>query len=644
MVAGISLILFFFDPQFEIERSQTKPKKILVLVDQSTSMRAAWSANWDSVKQVFQNNVQTIAKEGPVEWSVMANQNNAEPESFSDIKFKQTFSPFPDNFPEKYPDQYAAVIVFTDGQFNVGQSALDADWIRHVPVYPVLPVKPRLPAGIRIEDVVLPDFVRAGDSIIGHITWRSLARSPESLILAVDDQTRDINFITRVIKSSGNRENARLAFLPNLPGRHQFKISLRDRSGKFISDRTSSVRVGKKRFRILLVADALTPLVTELQRVYSDTAYQLTNYVSSKRGGFLGGKLTKDIPPADVLVLLDNGNLAINPQTRALIQQVYRDTLPTIVFNENKSELGKMIKGLRGVTLSRSKSFTPLPVASGKSHPLGILATSLTQSGAAADFWTTLPPLLAPERWIRGKGAIILGQVESKNELSPVMQIVTDKPILICNGLGWWRWFLRSPGNTQFSTYWQQITDYLLSIRQLKLVKIHIDRRNPSVGESIPVSLRVQDLDGRSLDDGTPVVTQINLSTGESETLRLNHEGVGDYATKLKTLIRGKFLLTGVVKRFGEVWGSDSVGVRIVPFSAENAVLGVDKSVLERLAAKSSGNMLGPDPLTLNLQQTETYLIWQHFKWPGIRNLTMLLLVILVLAVEWAYRRRMGLM
>lgn len=642
-VSALLLLLLFFAPEMRISYSESREKSVLFLVDNSASLPLAWNSDWSDVRNDVERFIATLKNTYTVRMTAMSNQSHNEFREFTDFTFDGESSLFPAKFPGGDLDQTAVVIALTDGQFNVGPSPLDVEWLGKMPVFPYLPAEPKSPEGLQIVELIAPEYIAVTDSVPFQLTWRSMGDLSGPIKLEVIDETTRQTLLGRTVSRKGELQTVSSKLRFQTPGVHHLKFQLMTTDGEFSTNIRKSVRARKARQHVLLISDVLAPIVTMLQRSLPDSLFSVETLVKSKQGGFIPNQDPQSLTTPDLIILVDQGALAIDEASKQLINRVYADTIPTVIFNLNQSQLHTAIPGIQNLRNPAPGSFSPLLTSKGSGHPLGILASSGEQVGGGTDFWVSLPPLQGPSQLLWLEGVRIFDQIATPKAL-PIITLDEQRPLLIINGSGYWRWFFRPPGTAQFNSYWGKVVAYLLNRKYLKLVSLDVKTEAVHVGEPVSGFLHVRDVQGAPLDQGSVSVNQKFQEDGSSRNLELRRVSAGLYRAELYTAEKGHFSLTGRAEQQGRLWGRDSLSIRVEPYSAETQVTGVNQPLLQRMALKSGGRVIGPNDVAEVEFPTSEYTIWHEVVWSGLRSIWLLVVLIFVFGMEWAYRRRIGLM
>lgn len=639
-LGALLLILLFFEPDLKLSFSESKPKKMLILVDQSQSMKTAWQPEWPAVLKSTDQMVNEIAGNHKLQWATMTGQNIAETNGLNSIDFSGQFSPFPAKISAHIRDQFDGVILFSDGQFNVGQSPLDAEWIHDIPIYPIIPALPKSPAGLKIDALIVPNFIRAEDSLPIQLYWHSLDADLKNPLFSIKDlRTNTVLMETGIALNQAIRTKLKLTE----PGIRRLGFTIKAENSEYSVEARKTVRVGKSRQNVLLFADALTPLVSVIQRSLSDSNYTVESLILTKQGRFLLNADPTKIKPPDLLILLDDGVLGENRETAKLITQLYRDSIPTVIFNRGESKLDQLIHGLGSERMTDETAFVPMLTPEGSAHPLGIMANSPAVKRTSADYWASLPPLMPSQNCLSTTGIPIFQRIGVSRQQN-VISLDQTRPLVVFNGEGYWRWFFRPVGQDQFDQFWNQVLTYLINRKNLELVSIQLQQSETNVGDETPIIVQMCNIEGGPLDGGMVSLSQTGINSKRTNALELRRVGSGTFQANLNTFESGNYRLLAKVELNGTTWGIDTLSVNIAPFSAEMQITGVNQLMLDRLANKSGGKTIYQNDLANVHFSNSEYVLWHELDWPGIRSVWLMILIISVFGLEWAYRRRIGLM
>jgi hypothetical protein len=165
-------------------------------------------------------------------------------------------------------------------------------------------------------------------------------------------------------------------------------------------------------------------------------------------------------------------------------------------------------------------------------------------------------------------------------------------------------------------------------------------------GETISVRCQLRDSD-RHAARGRSVSLLITNQNGSTSTFALTEESIpGCYTADIDTLAIGEYrariIAAGYDSKMLELESEFSV---LAPPSSEMQQLACDEQLLHEIASKTGGVFLPEDrmeeltellqPRTSGTIRHETWLVWQSFGWFAV--------AMLLLAIEWGLRRRVGL-
>jgi uncharacterized membrane protein len=283
--------------------------------------------------------------------------------------------------------------------------------------------------------------------------------------------------------------------------------------------------------------------------------------------------------------------------------------------------------------------------ADGVSHPATRLAASIAESQQQ---WARLPALAA----VAGAGgpragAQVLAVTSDGGALRPLL--VTQRyglgRSMVFGGEASWRWRMMMPAaDTTHERVWRQLTRWLAAgaAERLELPPTAIGL--PGTTESIRVLVRDEEFKPVA---NAEVAVRVTAPGGEERTVpaALDAPAEGRYSAAVRFDQPGVYSIVADVRRGQTTLGSVARAMLVGGVDVELAEPRLNESVLRRIAEGSGGRYVAADEiggLPAVIQQsnvgqppTEMRDVWHH-------GFSLAVLVIL-LATEWALRRRVGL-
>ena len=285
-----------------------------------------------------------------------------------------------------------------------------------------------------------------------------------------------------------------------------------------------------------------------------------------------------------------------------------------------------------------------------KFSPLNVLDSR----AAALRFWQSAPPIDYPFIKVSLEAGVHVllqtAKTSGGNDMGlPVLLAGTraGRRSALFLGSGFWRWHFLLTENADFKDTWKQMLHnlirWLAGNREAKNVQISIDQENPTAGKRLKLTADVYDGSFEPVD--TAIVRfQVSGPDGSFE-LSAQNVSEGKYQSEFVPANEGGYKIKSIAWLNDQLLGSDSMRVEIMPVNQEFIHTNQNTDLLRKLAQISGGYYFQADQadslysrldVTRRIiKYTETYRIWDR--------LTILLIIIALLALEWFLRRRRGL-
>lgn len=640
LLSWLLLILVLFQPQLAVERRVVQEKEVLLLLDDSRSMQSAWVLPPDSLDPAavavlndldLRQNLETRFMDGR-DW------RSGEP-----VTFESASSSLDIRALGKTDElnQSQAVLLISDGHFNAGLNPLDADWTKQVPLYPVLLSKPAESRNVRIQKIQVPTEIKAGKPTRVRTHLKQSGFTGEALVLSAWLGDRLVHREDLLIPEEGMTAAFDLTLQDE--GTQQLAVRLEHPVRGMRDEKRVELEVEPERTRVWILADAVSPLHRFLHRAIPDSVYNITWITlpgiplpGSNEIGFPAGS-------PDLLILINAIDLVQTADFPG--ERLSAAGVPTIVFNTRGAPtLPSFYRqmGFSPQTLHATDPRTVFGSDAGYDHPLGIAYRARVPDRGGLD-WADLPPIQLPAGVIRLSG-ITLAQTMFQGAVIPVLTLGSNAPVLVFNGEGFWRWFFRPPGEKVFSTYWETAVAYLLHQAEFQPVRLTLLSDKLSVGAPIQGEIYVTDIDGRAVRDVQVTLFEQLPDQSDAQAIPVQRIEAGRHTFRINLAQAGEHQLRAQANRSGKKWGADTLAFQVTAFNPEAQVAGIDMNRLSALAQQSGGRVLRREEVsgfTLPVETIEETRIW---RFRGIRSLAVLVILITLLGIEWAWRRRRGLL
>ncbi len=450
------------------------------------------------------------------------------------------------------------------------------------------------------------------------------------------------------------------------------------------------VLVTEPRVRVLYVEGAIRPEYKYLRRLLdSDPNVQFMGLVRVRENVFLcqgsiGGRQLNALPSTDeefrmfdVILLGDLDRTFVSRDQLERLRRFANDGGGLLMIGGHNSfgpggYGGTAVEEAMPVTMgSRAQPqektpFIPQLTAQGEAHPVleGISGYFFGPGGRKPfDDLQALPELTGCVTVVGPKpGAAVLALHPTRvNEAGPLVVLAAQN-----FGAGrtaaftadtTWRWFMELKGlgaQSPYDQFWAQMVRWLANVETKSrdtapAVVLRLDSGYVQVGQTVQLTSRVQDEQGRASDSATVTctITPAGEAPGEPETVSLAPgRGSGVFDATWRAMNEGEYVVKATaIDSTGTTLGSDELELTVAPHSAELERLARDETTLRMIADRSGGRYGDVYALpevvrqigerhrdrTLGSVQAETF---------SLHNFTILfLLFIALLTGEWLLRR-----
>ncbi|MCX6997773.1 MAG: glutamine amidotransferase [Kiritimatiellaeota bacterium] len=270
--------------------------------------------------------------------------------------------------------------------------------------------------------------------------------------------------------------------------------------------------------------------------------------------------------------------------------------------------------------------------------------------------WQTIPPVLSLFPNVAPTpGARVLVAAQATNGPQPMIlsQDYGQGKVVAIFTDSLWRWQL-SPETARHNPYqrfWDQLLSWLSPKEEKsaeKELESFVDREQLFVGEDVEISARWSSAAQPPANaavgaevvgpDKRPLRFAMNRQVAQTS----EGQAISVFTYKFKAAQAGLFAVVAVSEIGGKQVSSDPVSFSVKPFTPESVPRPVNNQVLQSISQNSGGQFfesvdaLNQHLIALHVQRIEQEISEYHSLWQrGI----ILLLLILLLAVEWIYRK-----
>ncbi len=552
-----------------------------------------------------------------------------------------------------------------------------------VPVFPVAADLPPAP-DLWIDAVQAPPvgFIRTPLEIRVRIGATGFPEGTGELSLVEDGAP----VLTQLVKIGPNGGEALLTFTPRRTGRKAYRVYLTPRPGEASRANNAeqfTINVIRDKTRILLVAGTPTWDVKAIRRRLSqDPGIDLITFMILRTPAdsstvdpselslipFPTEELfNKELPGFDAVFMVNFDYLPYVPVSYlANLVKFVREAGGGFVLTGGDRSFGlggyenSPLAEILPVDLSGSspmRLYLPGPVrprltAAGETHPIMRAADTPEKNQR---LYQSLPELTGLNWALKEKpGAVTLLEApQFKNEYGPAPVITVGEEgagramAIMTDGL--WKWSVTNvaAGGDEFfyRDFWTRSLRWLVHDPEMELVRLNTPASGVRAGQPVSFTARVLDRDYRPASRAD-LQGDLTTENGHKTPLVWKESAPGEYITAPVVVGEPGLVKVRVEASLGKVeLGRDLAGFAVDPPSPEPLKLGIDRAYLEKLASASGGAVFSDSDsklfdLLMKRGGEQKEVVGKQVEEPWRASWALVLLVML-LAADWAFRRFM---
>jgi hypothetical protein len=664
---ALAIVLFLlFEPMFTSESTVVEEPVLGVLVDRSQSMSFADSLDgYLSASDALQAlDTETRGRQRRV---FVFDEQASPTDSLVAVTFEGRASNIARSLQELEEaldgESLGAIVLLSDGIHNAGANPVRVAERYGVPIIAVAHGDSTVRRDLRIVQLLTNELAYAGTEVPVRVRVRNDGFPEQAVEVALSAGGMDVDRTTVRIPEGSGEVVVDLRFQADTPGLARLQVDLTRLDGEATwrnNTESMAVQVLDQRKQVLLVAGAPSPDVSAWTQVLdSDPDVDLAVRVQSGPGTYFNGELPDTLNAFDLLILVGFPGTATDPADSRILGDAVRDGLPVLFALDHATDFRMLQRDWSDVLPTTPETirstwqqvaFAPTPLA---------LSHAIFETGGTRDagIWQRLPPLRTTETtWTTGPGVDILASTR-------IRSVVLDDPLFVAGrsgraraavllAHGFWRWKNVPEDLVDEAAAWAEVRSNLLQWLYVaddeRLVRVEPARM--VFTEDEPVQLRGEVYDEALTPlDGARVTVRIQAPDGTELPVGMRPLGNGRYEGDFGILPAGTYAYTADAEFNGAQMGSDEgefvVGDRSVEFRQTRA----DHTLMRQIAARSGGQFLTSDQtasLGSVLAQLPSWRPSERVETAQIRlwqRMPFLILVVLLLTVEWFFRKRFGL-
>lgn len=556
----------------------------------------------------------------------------------------------------------AALIVASDGLYNAGANPLHEAERFPVPIFTVAHGDSSARRDVRIEGVITNELTYSGLEVPVLVRVRNDGYDPAPFQVALLEGGAVLSTASGTLPPSGAETSAELVFESGDPGRRDLTVvvtrfeeeaTYRNNESRF------DVQVLDQKKSILLLAGGPSPDVAALSRLISADDTATLNVLTQKPDGrWHEGEFPQVFDDVDLVIAVGFPGSSTAPDEAQALADAVAGGVPVFYVHDRSSNPSRLQQSLA--------SLLPASIVTPRST---FIDGTMQQAPAAASHavfdiddrrdgsrWRRMPPLsLSESQWEAAAGATVLATSEIRGIglPDPVLAVMRRGQVksAIMTAHGFWRWQIvpedLEADAARFSQVVSNLIQWLYATDDDRLVRVEPTESSFAEGDPVLFRGEVYDEALRPVSDASLSV-QLTSEQGQVFPYEMQPRGNGRYALDVGVLPAGTYEYAATARLEDDELGIDSgtvtIGRRTVEFRRTQA----DFDVLRQIAARSGGSMhvvgdasgleaaLRSSPSSQPISRTsiDQVRLWQRYPF--------LILVLVLLSVEWFFRKRWG--
>ena len=551
------------------------------------------------------------------------------------------------------------VVLVSDGRVTDGRNPAYLAERFPVPIWTAVAGDSVSSRDLRLERAVTNDVAYVGSPLPIQAGVRATGFAGRPAAVTVSSGGRVLGRQSLAAPADGAEAVVDLELTPTAPGLRRYTVAVGPLPGEATTRnnrRTVTVRVLDDSRRVLVVAAGPSPDLAALRATLeADRSLEVTVHTQRSPGQFYEGPLPDALGRFDLLVLAGYPGAAADAATAGRLGAAAAGGLPVVFVATATTDLGRLAAAFGEVLPVSPQAVRPgavevslAPTAAGEGHPV-------LDVGVAPDRLGALPPLaLSPSRWALQPGARVLASVRRGGAVLTAPLLVVrqraDVRSAALLGAGSWRWRTLPDDLGDLRGVYGRLLDrtvrWTTATRDRRPVRVRPDRVLFGERDRVTFSGQVYGENLAPVDDARVELTV--RGPGPPATVTMRALGNGRYAADLGVRAPGTYTFTAQASVGGATLGSDRGSFGVGRLAAEFREPGADPALMRQVATRSGGAVVGLDTLGAFVQglrdrgaladrplvrEDETPLL---DLWP------LLVLAVSLLAVEWVWRKRLG--
>lgn len=672
-LSGLFLLLFaLIEPMVTMQRTKEKLPEVIVLLDNSLSMKEKTNSidGFTDYKAGFSNsNITSLENSIPFRFDEIVRRMDKL--SFDSLSLTGQHTnlalPFQRLFATEQSENTVGIILFTDGNFTIGENPIHDALATNKPIY-VVGIGDSVPSkDAAVVSVLSNEVTFKNNTTPISCSYRIFGYEKIPYKISLFENGSLIEEKTLSVVDGVSQYSTVFDYTPKEAGTKKITFSISGLEAEVSQQNNKQsilINVLDTKRKVALFAGAPSPDVSFISSVLtSDKSIELKTYIQKLGAEFYDPKPTAEqIAGSDILVFVGFPTAVTPKAVIEITKTALNSGKPLLFITSQTVDYGKLQEIAPSIPFTVKSSSPQEFLATAHIPQETDMSSSLLRiNGNDEDkkVWNSLPPIYKTETFVTLKpNAEVLSRTR-------VNQTVLNEPLVIAStgnsqktlavlGYGIYRWKLL--GTAEERSKGQQSVDVLEkfvdnSLRWLsindnkKQVKVRTSKKRYFKGEKVIVEATVLDAQYQPIDNAI-VECLINKTTKRG----LSSLGGGLYRTTIDGMSIGDYSVVATASTNGNSIGNDNTSFLIDSVSIEQQGLPMNIELLRSIAKQSGGQFYTSTTVSSmvnDIKNRQTYrpkpvvekeniALWKSF-W-------LVLLALTFFSIEWILRKRNGLL
>ena len=654
------ILLLFFEPAVHLFYYHKKYPTIDVFIDnsQSMSIQEGTEDRWQQVKRVVQSLQNHLEHASQVHW--FSFNSRLKPltrlDSLRPSQSGTNFIPLLKHLQKNPPD---LAFIISDGVITEGGLPADLGSPVRTTVYCIPIGQIHSEGDVYVQDAEFAPVAYKGQrqTITALIGTRQWAQKQTASVTLWDSKKVVARKTISLFPGSGQMRVA-LHYIPRRKGLHRLKIRIEGLKNdvnsynnlfRFVQD------VLKNRIHIALLASAPNYDIKFLHLLLQKNPKFVVHwFVEDNRGRFLQKSALNKLDSSDVFFFAEYPGVRSSGMLMQHVRQLWNKRHPSLALmagnDTDWQTLTRMIKDLPFKPLPMYKKEKQVTVFPNDNKATNAFLNLFADRSVNQIFWTRIPPVTNYFHRLKftGKHRDLLSATYN-GTIFPVV-FIQKRPtykLLVLNGHNFWQWHFLMQTDPEISSgyriFLEKLIGWLAYKQPFKPVLLTINQKSGHIGQSFDLTVRLMDSRFKPVPNGLVLLKaqlgkqSFDLSAQESEQ--------GVFKTQFVPHSAGIYRLSAIGIQQDQILGNDSLQIAVIPMDKEFIHLSPDTLFLQRLSQNGGGKLIHATKLDVFLKtlvnkphkilKEKRIELWYRWQW--------LIAIILLITIEWALRKKLGL-